>query len=109
MKNVAKEKAASFNPNIKTELPKIKKLKNITISPIEKGFRLLIKIAITSVPSKDPPNRITQPTPSPKVIPPITITISGLLVRDGNGSKKWVTNERTVIAKRLRIRNLFPR
>ena len=109
MKNVAKEKAASFNPYIKIELPKINTLKNITISPIEKGVRLLIKIANTSVPSKDPPNRITLPTPNPKVIPPITITINGLLVKDGNGSKKWVTNERTVIAKRLRIRNLFPR
>jgi hypothetical protein len=109
MKNVAKEKAASFNPNIKIELPKIKKLKNITICPIEKEVRLLIKMANTSVPSKDPPNRITLPTPNPKVIPPSTVTINGLPVKEGIGSKKWVTNERTVIAKRLRNRNLFPR
>lgn len=109
MKNAANEKTASFKPNIKMELLKINRLKNITICPIEKGVRLLNRMAKTSVPSKDPPYRMTIPTPNPKIAPPKTITRNGLFVTEGNGSRTWVPIESTEIAKRLRIRNLFPR
>lgn len=109
MKNVTNEKTASFKPYMKIDVLNIKKLKNNTICPIEKGIRLLNKIAKTSVPSNDPPNRITMPTPNPKIIPPMIITKNGLLVMEGYGSRTWVPIESTEIAKRLRIRNLFPR
>lgn len=94
---------------MKIELQNINMLKNITSCPIEKGDLLLNRIAKTSVPSSDPPNRITIPTPNPKVTPPIDITRYGLLVTEGNGSRTWVPIESTEIANRLRIRNLLPK
>lgn len=109
MKKVANENTASFKPNMKMELLKIKKLKNITICPIEKGKRRFNKIAMTSVPSSEPPKRMTIPTPNPKITPPIMITRNGLFVNAGYGSRTWVPIDRTEIAKRLRIRNRFPR
>lgn len=78
---------ASFNPNMKMELLNIKKLKNNTICPIEKGVRLLNKMAKTSVPSKDPPKRITMPTPNPRITPPRTITRNELFIKEGYGSR----------------------
>ena len=100
---------ASFIPNIKTALPKIKKLNSITYSPIEKVDRLLSKMAMTSVPSKQPPNRIIKPTPIPNIAPPRNITKIGLFVKAGKGFNIYIPMDRTKMANKLNTRNLFPR
>ncbi|CPR01360.1 Uncharacterised protein [Staphylococcus aureus] len=56
----------------------------MTISPTENGALLLIKIALISDPSKDPPYRITRPTPKPIIAPPKIVTKNASLIK---GSK----------------------
>ena len=54
----------------KPELPKMNRLKNMMISPTEKGVFLSAIIASISVPSREPPQRIIRPTPRPMMMPP---------------------------------------
>lgn len=59
----------------KPALPKIKMLKNITISPMEKPVRLSRIMATISVSSKEPPYLMIRPTPIPRTIPNSTLKI----------------------------------
>jgi hypothetical protein len=106
---VAKEYMASVIPRIKIEIPKMNRLTNKINCPIDREVRLLNKIAKTSVPSKQPPNRMVIPTPKPRLIPPRIITKMGLWVMTGNGSNRCVPNESTRMANRLSITNLLPK
>lgn len=94
---------------MKIELPKIKILNNRTYCPMEKGERLLNRIAKTSVPSKQPPNRIVIPTPKPKAMPPRIITNIGLFVKTGKGSNKYVSAIKQEWRKRLGLGTFFLR
>src|SRR5699024_8357770 len=71
---------ACSQPKTKPAHPKMKKLKNMTISPTENGILFDIKILKIYVPSNAPQYRMTKPTPAPSIMPPKTVASNGSVV-----------------------------
>lgn len=70
IKYVISEYIALSQPKTKPALKKIKTLINKTTLPTEKDVFRLSRIPKISVPSREPPDLITIPTPTPKKAPP---------------------------------------
>ncbi|MNP40789.1 hypothetical protein D3C76_1344530 [compost metagenome] len=81
---------------------------NITTSPTENGDFLLNSIAIISVPSVDPPARITSPTPIPRMTPPNTAPRKGSIVSGATGCNKYVPNDITIIENKVDKAKVLP-
>ena len=77
MKYAMREYIVLFQLKTKPAAPRMKKLKNMMISPTEKGNLLSIQIAMISVPSVEPPLLMTMPTPMPMMMPPKIVERKG--------------------------------
>ena len=65
-------------------------------------------MAMISVPSSEPPKRITIPTPAPNTIPPKTVAKRRSSVKTGTLCKREVVIDRTVMPKRVERAKVFP-
>ena len=109
MKYAMREYMALFQLKTKPAAPRMKKLKNMTISPTENDDRLSIQIATISVPSVDPPFLMTMPTPSPMIIPPKIVDRKGSFVAGIIFSSLDEQRERTMMANMDDAASLGPK
>src|SRR6478609_10321756 len=78
------------HPNTNPAPAKINTLMNNTICPTDNGDFSLSRMATISVPSSEPPDRITSPTPTPRINPPNTAPSKG---SPGVNAGTWCNND----------------
>ncbi len=108
MKYVSKLYIALSKPNIKPAMAKIITLKIKTVCPTGSLNLLFNRIATVSVPSRQPPERITRPTPIPNITPPKHTASRYSPVALTIGAKMERNAENTIIPKADFTMNCFP-
>ena len=80
----------------------------MTTSPTENCVRASRMMATISVPSNEPPVRMTMPTPSPVTTPPKIAARNGSLVTGGTECRTPVHTESMTMAKIVESAKLLP-
>ena len=99
-----REYMALFQEKTKPDTPRIKRLKNMIISPTEKGSFLSQMMASISVPSRDPPQRIMSPTPMPIMMPPKMVDKKGSFVTGSKWMKRLQTASHKIEYKEATVK-----